>query len=73
VRPLLAQPQDAVSSLRFRTTPLRELVDYLAKQSNMASVRVAVSGRTLELGGDRPAQRHAPALPEPAAANGHLR
>jgi len=58
VRPVLAHPNDAVPSVRFRTTPLRELVHYLARQTDIEKVRVAVSGVDLELdNGDPPSLR----------------
>lgn len=44
VRPVLARSHDALPAARFRTTPLRELVDYLARRSDLAHVRVAVAG-----------------------------
>lgn len=44
VRPLLANRNDARSTLRFRTAPLAELADYLARCDDFDSVRIRVSG-----------------------------
>ncbi len=47
VRPLLRQAHDGLSAQRFRTTPLAELVSYLAHRSDLESVRVRVAGTDL--------------------------
>ena len=44
VQAVLAQPSDGLSGMRFRTTPLAELVDYLAKSSDVERFRIAVAG-----------------------------
>jgi len=49
VRSVLARENDAVSSVRFRTTPLIELVDYLAKRTDIGNLRVAISGVDIAL------------------------
>ena len=54
VRPLLRQRRDGLSAPRFRTTPLVELVDYLAKQSDIRKLRVAVAGVDLAMRRDDP-------------------
>ena len=66
VRPLLRQERDGVSAQRFRTTPLVELVDYLAKQSDIRELRVAVAGVDLLMSRD---ETRAPAPDEPQAAS----
>ena len=75
MRPVLARTRDAVAELRFRTTPLRELVAYLAGAADIEKLRVAISGVDLALGSAaaaidaaRPATTSAP-----DTANGNLR
>jgi oxaloacetate decarboxylase alpha subunit len=48
VRPLLRQERDRLSSLRFQTTPLAELVDYLRNQADVRTLRVTVAGVELQ-------------------------
>ena len=66
VRPVLARCHDGIPSVRYRTTPLLELVDYLSRASNIAKVRVAMNGMDLELnGGAAAAHAQLPAVPAP--------
>ena len=44
VRAVLSQANDGLSGVRFRTTPLAELVDYLARRGDVDRFRVAVGG-----------------------------
>jgi oxaloacetate decarboxylase alpha subunit len=44
VRAVLSQPNDGLSGVRFGTTPLVELVDYLAKRGDVDRFRVAIRG-----------------------------
>ena len=54
IRPVLRQEHDRVPSSRFQTTPLVELVSYLAKQADIQTVRLAVAGVQLQSSSDGP-------------------
>lgn len=54
VRPLLRQQRDRMPAARFETTPLVELVNYLAKQADIETLRVAVAGVPLQSNRDGP-------------------
>ena len=76
VRPVLARTRDAVAGLRFRTTPLRELVAYLTGAADIEKLRVAISGVDLALGSAAAAIDAAPpatTTTAPDTANGNLR
>jgi oxaloacetate decarboxylase alpha subunit len=68
VDPVLARSEDSVSAVRYRTTPLLELVDYVSRRSDLARVRVAVSGVELALGGGAPHADVSSRAPPPRAA-----
>ena len=54
IRPLLRREHDRLSAARFQTTPLVELVNYLAKQADIQTLRVAVAGVPVQSSGDSP-------------------
>jgi pyruvate/oxaloacetate carboxyltransferase len=75
VRPVLARSADALSGLRFRTTPLAELVHYLARHADIERVRVAISGVDVPLGGAarKTVPIRAPATTAAPDSEGHMR
>ena len=49
VRPLLDRRRDGLPALRFHTTPLMELIEFLTRQHDIAKLRIAVAGVDLQL------------------------
>ena len=48
VRPLLRKERDRLPAIRYRTTPIAELVEYLSRQADIQTLRVAIAGVELQ-------------------------